>query len=174
MMKGLLIPVEEYLSTMYHPDCEYVDGVLVERNLGERDHSRWQLMLGAYLSTREKLWGIYTFTEWRARVKPNRFRIPDLTVVKGSWPRGRVLEQPAFLVIEILSPDDRPRELQEKISDYRELGIPYILVIYPEEPRFVLYTQTAEQELHDGVLRTENPAIEIPLLDIYNGIPREN
>jgi Uma2 family endonuclease len=62
-------------------------------------------MLGAYLSTREKLWGIYTFTEWRVRVKPNRFRIPDLTVVKGSWPKDRVLEQSAFLVVEIWSPD---------------------------------------------------------------------
>jgi hypothetical protein len=38
----------------------------------------------------------------------------------------------------------------------------------------VPYTQAAEQELPDGVLRTENPAIKIPLLDIYNGIPREN
>jgi hypothetical protein len=89
LMKELRIPGEEYLSTMYHPDREYVDGVLLERNVGERDHSRWQLMLGAYLSTREKLWGIYTFIEWRARVKPNRFRIPDLTVVKGSWPQGQ-------------------------------------------------------------------------------------
>ena len=77
-------------------------------------------------------------------------------------------------MVEIWSPDDQPRELQDKIRDYRELGIPYILVIYPDEPRFVLYTQAAEQELHGGVLRTENPAIEIPLLDIYNGIPREN
>ena len=31
--------VKEYLRTTYHPDREYVDGHLVERNVGERDRS---------------------------------------------------------------------------------------------------------------------------------------
>ena len=39
MTAGTLIPVEEYLSTSYDPDVEYVDGVLVERNVGEWSHS---------------------------------------------------------------------------------------------------------------------------------------
>ena len=30
-----LISVEEYLNTSYDPDVEYVDGVLVERNVGD-------------------------------------------------------------------------------------------------------------------------------------------
>jgi hypothetical protein len=33
------ISVQEYLKTVYRPDCDYVDGVVEERNLGERDHS---------------------------------------------------------------------------------------------------------------------------------------
>ncbi len=37
-----LISVEEYLATSYRPDCDYVDGEVVERNLGEWDHSRLQ------------------------------------------------------------------------------------------------------------------------------------
>ena len=37
-----LIPVEEYLSTAYRPDCDYIDGEIHERNVGERDHSRTQ------------------------------------------------------------------------------------------------------------------------------------
>jgi Uma2 family endonuclease len=69
--------------------------------------------------------------------------------------------------LKIVSPDDKPGELQHKVADYREFGIPYILLIYPEDPRFVLYSKDAEQELRDGVLRTENPAIEIPLLKIH-------
>lgn len=39
MATSTLIPVEEYLKTMYHPDCDYVDGMVVERNFGQRDHS---------------------------------------------------------------------------------------------------------------------------------------
>ena len=33
MGAGTLISVEEYLRTSYSPDKEYVDGVLVERNV---------------------------------------------------------------------------------------------------------------------------------------------
>ena len=39
MAAGTQISVEEYLHTAYRPDCDYVDGVVEERNLGERDHS---------------------------------------------------------------------------------------------------------------------------------------
>jgi hypothetical protein len=33
------IAVEEYLATSYRPDCDYVDGAIEERNVGEFDHS---------------------------------------------------------------------------------------------------------------------------------------
>jgi hypothetical protein len=29
-----LLSLEEYLRTSYHPDCDFVDGHLEERNLG--------------------------------------------------------------------------------------------------------------------------------------------
>ena len=32
------VSVEEYLSTSYDPDCEYDEGAVVERNLGEIEH----------------------------------------------------------------------------------------------------------------------------------------
>ena len=33
MAAGVLIPVEEYLRTSYRPDCDYVDGEVLGRNL---------------------------------------------------------------------------------------------------------------------------------------------
>ncbi|RXH57399.1 hypothetical protein [Granulicella sibirica] len=36
------LTVEEYLRTSYRPDCDFVDGVIEERNLGEYEHSRLQ------------------------------------------------------------------------------------------------------------------------------------
>ena len=38
-----LIPVEVYLTSVYRPDCDYVDGEVLERNLGENDHGRLQV-----------------------------------------------------------------------------------------------------------------------------------
>lgn len=43
--------MEEYLSTSYRPDREYVDGVGLERNLGERDHSALQSFLTVFLGS---------------------------------------------------------------------------------------------------------------------------
>ena len=37
-----LVSVEEYLHTVYRPDCDYVDGELVDRNVGEKSHAKAQ------------------------------------------------------------------------------------------------------------------------------------
>ena len=39
------ISVREYLGTSYRPDCEYIDGRIEERNLGEYDHGLVQIIL---------------------------------------------------------------------------------------------------------------------------------
>jgi hypothetical protein len=41
-----LISVEDYLNSDYEPDCEFNDGVVEERNLGEFGHSFLQDMMG--------------------------------------------------------------------------------------------------------------------------------
>ena len=43
MGSATLISVAEYLTTAYSPDRDYVDGEVVERNLGELDHSSIQM-----------------------------------------------------------------------------------------------------------------------------------
>ena len=81
MSTATLVSIEEYLGTSYRPDCDYVDGELQERNLGERRHSRTQMLLGAFLFQRETQWGIQVLPEQRVQVSKTRFRIPDLCVV---------------------------------------------------------------------------------------------
>jgi hypothetical protein len=54
-----LVPAEEYLRTAYRPDRDSVDGEVLERNVGERDHSRLQLIL--YFGTRAKKWGVHVY-----------------------------------------------------------------------------------------------------------------
>ncbi len=62
------IPVEEYLSTGYEPDCEYEDGVIVERNLGEFEHSFLQIFLGTIFTNNIDAWGVYGLTEQRVQI----------------------------------------------------------------------------------------------------------
>jgi len=42
MSTATAVSLSEYLNTSYRPDCDYLDGELLERNGGERDHSRLQ------------------------------------------------------------------------------------------------------------------------------------
>ena len=45
-----LVSVEQYLSSVYEPDCDYVDGELEDRNVGEKDHSKLQFRVQMPLS----------------------------------------------------------------------------------------------------------------------------
>src|ERR1035437_1288050 len=39
MATSSLVSVDEYLSASYRPDCDYVDGVLLGRNVGRFNHA---------------------------------------------------------------------------------------------------------------------------------------
>lgn len=83
MASGALVSVEEYLSTSYDPDCDYVDGVIEERNSGEFDHASLQGAVFAWFYNRRKQLGITVVPEQRVQVGPTRFRIPDVCIRLG-------------------------------------------------------------------------------------------
>jgi len=65
-----LVSVEEYLNTSYDGgDREYVDGRIVERNLGEKDHSRPQRKLIGFFIESESTLRTYAFPGQRVQVK---------------------------------------------------------------------------------------------------------
>ncbi len=156
----------EYLGTSYRPDREFLDGELLERNVGEWDHSRLQTLLARYLCNREKQFGILVVCEQRLQVKPTRFRIPDILVLTGPRPSGGIVTQSPFLCIEVLSPDDRMSQMQDRISDYLNFGVNYVWVIDPLTRRAFVYTSEAMHEVKDGVLRTSNPDIAVPFAEL--------
>jgi len=166
MERSTLIPVEEYLSTSYRPDREYVDGTHVARNLGEWDHSELQMFVSAYLYNRRQELGIHVVPEQRVQVKPTRFRVPDVCVVVGNEPREQILTSPPFLCVEILSKDDRMSEMQERIDDYLSFGVRSVWVIDPRTKRAYLHTSEGIRETKDA-LRTQNPNIVVPLDELF-------
>ena len=87
MPNEIQIAVEEYLHTAYHPDVEYVDGILVERNVGEWNHSLVQRnIVGAFFVKYPK---IFAVPEWRTKTRETRYRIPDVCVLLApSKPRS--------------------------------------------------------------------------------------
>lgn len=163
-----LISVEEYLHTVYEADCDYVDGEVLERNMGERDHAWLQMAFGAYFFARRKEWNIIVLPEMRVQVKPTRFRIPDVCIVLGDT-EEQILTKPPFLCIEILSPDDRWVRVKARINDFLEMGVPYVWVV-DSQTRQAYVATPAEglREVKDGVLRTENPTFHVPLSELFS------
>jgi Uma2 family endonuclease len=167
MPTGTLISVEEYLATSYRPDCDYVDGRIEERNLGELDHSSLQTAVAAYFFSRRKQWNITVVVEQRVQVSPKRFRIPDVCVVLGKATE-QIFRTAPFLCVEILSPEDRMKRVQERIDDYLALGVRYVWVLNPSGPRVYVATESAGlHEFKGDILRTENPVLELPLAEVF-------
>ena len=164
-MQATLVPVEEYLRTNYDPDCEYVDGQIVERNLGEKPHSRIQRRIMVYLDPVTKKLDMEVLPEQRVQVSPTRYRIPDVTVLRKS--DERIVTSPPFICIEVLSKDDTMQYMQEKIDDYLGFGVPYVWIINPRNKKAYVVTRAGMVEATAGVLETENPAISMPLSALF-------
>jgi len=163
-----LVSVEEYLRTSFpDADCEYVDGRIVERNVGRIDHSEVQTAIAQYLRAHYKK-RIWAGVEVRVQVKATRFRVPDVTVVSGVMPEGEIIRTPPVIAIEVLSPDDRAGDMEEKIDDYLTFGIPYVWVINPQTRRAFVHTPQSSHEAKDGMLRAESSDIEVPLNEIFS------
>jgi Uma2 family endonuclease len=166
MATGSLVSVQEYLSTSYRPDCDYVDGVVLERNLGENEHSRLQTEIWFYYRSRRKAWGLWGFVEQRVQVSGKRFRIPDVCLVRGDC-RDSIFRTPPFICIEVLSKDDRLQAMRERVEDYLEFGVPYVWIVDPATR--LAYRCTlggGMEEVTD--FRTENPETLVPVGDLFD------
>ena len=152
------IGVEEYLDLVFddRPEPDYVDGEVVERALPTPVHSQIQgllILLSAPLLTRFRL---VLLPELRVRVEPRRFRVVDLAVYRDARPEGHYAATPAFVAIDIVSPDDRHSELAERLEDYRRWGVPHVWLVDPQLKRVYEYTEA-------GLLQF--PALRLPEFD---------
>ncbi|HEY3839696.1 MAG TPA: Uma2 family endonuclease [Bryobacteraceae bacterium] len=134
------VSLEEYLHTNYEPDCDYVDGVLEERNVGQLDHGETQAAIAAFFFRLKRRLAIRVVTELRMRVSPTRVRIPDVAIVAVEN-RDQVLQRPPLLCIEILSPDDRLGRIAKVIADYLDFGVPMIWIVDPYKHEAFVVTQ---------------------------------
>jgi Uma2 family endonuclease len=131
MATSALIPVEEYLRTSYRPDCDYIDGEVRERNLGERPHSLLQGIFFRVFDDRFELWGLLPLLEQRVQVSATRFRVPDLCLVRPSDGSGSIVSAPPVLCVEILSREDSFSEMEERAEDYFAMGVTSVWIIDP-------------------------------------------
>jgi len=57
--------------------------------------------------------------------------------------------------------------MRQKIDDYLTFGVRHVWVVDPQTRKAWIYTSEASQEVRDGILRTEDPAILVPLDAVF-------
>jgi Uma2 family endonuclease len=131
--------------------CELVDGVLVEKALGE-----YEAYLGSLLThllwsfVRPRDLGVLLSADAMLRLAPGLIRIPDVCFF--SWARlpGRKISRKAFtesapdLAVEIISASNTRKEMQQKLQEYFTGGARLVWYVY-HRPRKEVRVYTSPQ-----------------------------
>jgi Uma2 family endonuclease len=168
MATHTIIPVSEYLTTAYSPDCDYVDGEVQERNLGEQDHSDLQTQFAYLLRSGDGGKQLRINTELRVQVRPSRFRVPDVCVRLRTAPSEQIIRTPPLLCIEILSPEDRAARMQQKIRDYLDMGVREVWIADPSSRTVMVHSGANAVERASGELVVPGTPVEVSLADAFS------
>jgi len=167
-----LLTVEEYLRSVYETDCDYVDGELEERNVGEYDHAFLQTILVMIFTVNREKWGVRALTELRTRVSGSRYRVPDLSVLRKDAPREQILTHPPLIAIEILSPEDRFRHMLQKIDDYLDFGVENIWILDPAERKAWTASRSGLHLAQNDELTVPGTPIRIVLSEVFDEVQK--
>jgi Uma2 family endonuclease len=167
MATSVAISLDQYLRTVYRPDCDYIDGEVQERNLGETEHSDLQTRILELLLTPESKRYIRATAEPRVQVKETRFRIPDICVRRISDPKEQFIRRPPLLCIEVLSPEDRMSRIMERVHDYLEMGVPEVWVFDSSKRTVFRFADSMMVEQNQGVLNVPETPLVLALTDVF-------
>lgn len=147
-MPATLMTAEDLLhANIPNKRTELVRGVLVVREPPGARHGRVALELARQIANHahdHQLGTVYAAeTGFTLARNPDTVRAPDVAFVR----RDRVPQPEPFtflefapdLVVEVLSPGDRPGEVLAKVGDWLESGARLVWVIDPERRRARIY-----------------------------------
>jgi Uma2 family endonuclease len=123
---------------------ELVDGEIRVSPAGSRHGTICVALISRLAPFVEKLALGYVFDSSTGFRLPNgNVRSPDTSfIARGRFEGGQVPEDfgpPPDLAVEVLSPDDRPRYLFDKVGDYLDAGVRLVWVLDPKNQRASVY-----------------------------------
>jgi Uma2 family endonuclease len=136
-----LVTAEE-LERMPEDDYRYelVRGRLIRMSPAAPLHGRvamaFGMLLGAHVKARN-LGVVFPEVGFKLAFNPDTVRAPDMAFVSRTrmprWDVRGFYKGPPDLAVEVLSPDDRPADVRDKVDDYLTHGTPIVLVLDPDE-----------------------------------------
>ena len=175
---------EEDLLRSPKPTCELIDGVLVEKAMGNRES-----LLGVYIG---RLIGNYVEVSdlgvilgeaGHIRVGEDQLRAPDVTFIPwSSFPGGELPEDEAYwsvapgLIVEVLSPGNTPAEIDRKLSELFSAGCKLAWVIDPATKSAKVYTSAKRFKALDASGTLDGgkvlPGFKLRLADLFAATKR--
>jgi Uma2 family endonuclease len=127
---------EQYLWLTDHTNrlIEFTDGHIEVLPMPTEGHQAiLEYLFLAFLAFLKPLGGKVRFAPLRLRVRPRKFREPDLLLVRDARDprRDNRYWHGADLVLEVVSPDKPERDLKEKREDYAEAGVQEYWIVNP-------------------------------------------
>ena len=137
MATKTLLTVEEFLPRLEERDVRYelVDGELVIMSPAMLPHNRVRdkLLVALMPFVEERKLGLVV-AEQAFQLSERTVRIPDVAFIRSGrdLATNRPIEGAPDLAIEVVSPSNTPREIDQRISDYFAAGCKRVWVLYPE------------------------------------------
>jgi len=170
--------IHEIILPETKPETEWVRGRALQKVSPQRTHSRLQGALTMELSTWAAGRG-EVGPEWRFRVAPSgevrRPLVPDVAYVSNERLRplsDEELEVPPLapdVAVEILSPDDRRIDVDDKIDVYLRAGSALVIVVDPRRRVVELHDTSATTHLEEGasIVHAALPGFSYPVRDLF-------
>lgn len=166
------VRIEEYLSSQYENACEYVDGIVEERDYGEFDPGAVQRILIAPFATHGEAWKVDAVPAQRIRTQATHVRVPEVTVLHAGTPREAVLTHPALLVIEVLPPEIAISRAAQKAIEYLTFGIEHVWLIDPHNQEAYVGTCTGLEPVDSGEFSIPDTPIRLSIEEIFTALER--
>jgi Uma2 family endonuclease len=163
-----LLTLDEYLQTSFHPDVEFIDDHVEEKTMGSRKHSALQMWLGFWFISHQQEWKLRAMSEVRTRVLATRIRLPDVCLVPvDEGTEGPVQSTPPFIIIEILSPEDRWPRIIPRLKEFLAMGVENIWLLDPIDRAAYTYSAHGVQLVEDSRLAVPNSPVHLDLPELF-------
>jgi Uma2 family endonuclease len=174
------------INERFKPTCEWVDGTLVEKPMGQRESFLTFLImhkLGQYMEAHDP--GMFLGPDGVLRILPGLGRAPDVSFIPwSSLPGGKppprtdtVPDLVPALAIEVLSKSNTSREMERKRSEYFRAGVQLVWEFDPETRSATVYTgpDRSVTVSPDGVLEGGDvlPGFQLSLKELFDRADRQ-
>ena len=143
MVTAARLTLDEFLKLPEtEPPSEFVCGRIEQKPMPTWNHSRLAARLSFFLEAyfMAHAEGFANVELRHASASEGRAYIPDISVSSaGTAPRSLAerrsgaVEQLPDIAIEIVSPDDRPGRVADKLAFYLRSGVPLVWIVDPED-----------------------------------------